>query len=117
MNFFFYQTILCGHEQGSLNIFFVVLARIQTFFFFTITYAERNNEVDEFEDDKRNRETVYHCISHRFHLDQEESRIAIGPSVGTRSIHSLGSKNSGHHHTYHTTDTMTGKYIECIIQH
>src|SRR4051812_12751585 len=116
MNFFFNKPVLGSNEKSSLNIFLIVLARVKTLLLIAITNADGNNEIDEFENEEGSGKAVAYCNGHGFYLCDEEGRIAICPAISTQGVHSFCGEDAGHQHTYDTTNSMAGKYIERIIK-
>jgi len=51
-NSLFFKHTIVVNQQRALNIFFVVLGSIETFFFFFLGYTHWQNQVDQLEDDK-----------------------------------------------------------------
>src|ERR1700676_4554463 len=59
------------YQQSTLRVLFIMLAGIQAFFFFFPADAQRNDEVDEFEDQPGYGEAVNNGNGHCFQLDKE----------------------------------------------
>src|SRR5690349_20421756 len=71
----FFHLAIVVNKQGSLHIFFIVLTCIEANFFFFYTNAKGQNEIDEFENKKRNSEAVGNCNYHCLSLCQEKADI------------------------------------------